>query len=205
VKGSTTISDGEPVTPEQRRLLLNAPFAAATYVSLASGGMIDFVKEMAAASRFLCEQTPRGRYGALVDGLLAELQGMSRARAKELEFYYGSGDPAAIREEARRVVAEAAAVLATVQAPHPLTPAVLATVQAPHPLTPAAVDGYRQWLMAAVHTAALAGTGTLIPGSSRAEIDVHEEAAIAELAGILLGVRPSPAAEPPPLPSPDQG
>jgi hypothetical protein len=191
VKGSTTISDGEPVTPEQRRLLLNAPFAAATYVSLASGGMIDFVKEMAAASRFLCEQTPRGRYGALVDGLLAELQGMSRAQAKELEFYYGSGDPAAIREEARRVVAEAAAVLAN--------------VQAPHPLAPAAVDGYRQWLMAAVHTAALAGTGTLIPGSSRAEIDVHEEAAIAELAGILLGVRPSPAAEPPPLPSPDQG
>jgi hypothetical protein len=173
------MSDQEAWTADERRLLLNAPFAAATYVSLASGGMIDFVKEMAAAHRFLCEQAPHGRYGALVDELQAALGGLSRTQAKELEFYYGSGDPQAIRAEARGVVVAAAALLARRQTAGPGGQAAQAEVA-----------GYRQWLMAAAHTAALALTGTLLPGSGRAEIDLHEEAAIGELAAILLGSGP---------------
>jgi hypothetical protein len=155
-------------TPEEARLLYNAPFAAATYVSLASGGMIDFVKEMAAANRFLCEQTRPGHYGELVDALLAGFHGMSRAQMRELEFLYNSGDLTTLRTEAREVVAGAAAVLGTLPG----------------------ADGYRQWLMAAAHAAALAGSGTLLPGGGdRPEIDPHEQAAIEELAGILLGVK----------------
>lgn len=154
-------------TPEEARLLYNAPFAAATYVSLASGGMIDFVKEMAAASRFLCEQTRPGCYGELVDTLLTGFRSMSRAQMRELEFHYKTNDLTTLRIEAREVVAGAAAILPGLRG----------------------ADGYRQWLMAAAQTAALAGSGTLLPGGDRPEIDVHEQAAIEELAAILLGVK----------------
>jgi hypothetical protein len=191
----------DKVTPEEARLLYTAPLAAATYVSLASGGVADFVKEMAGAGRFVVEQTQPGMYGELVDTLVSTYSAGGRARAHEIEQYYRSRDQAAIRVEARQAVVQAAAVLRRLaENPGPDEragdqPDDRADEQSVRGdegdarYVKGCIEGYRNWLMAAARTAALTDVGTFSGGAGRREIDLHEQAAIEELAGILLGLK----------------
>jgi hypothetical protein len=164
---STTPGPIASLTPDELQLLHAAPFAAATCVALASGGSTDFVTEMAAATRFLC--TPaRGRtYGPLVAALLPDLQALTPTAAADWEHHYHAHEPSALRAEARTLVASAADLLRR------------------HP-DAAAAGGYRLWLMAAARTAALANPRALHPAAPRPEIDPHEQAALDDLALLLL-------------------
>lgn len=146
------------------RTLFTAPFAAATYVSLASGSMVDFAKEMFAAGKFITEGTRPGVYGELVDALIAAYATASPEETRRLELRYTGDDRASLRAQARQVVVEAAAAVHG---------------------QPGA-EGYRQWLMAAARIAALAATAGIFGSGARGEIDIHEQAAIEELAAILL-------------------
>jgi hypothetical protein len=154
---------------DQYIALYNAPFAAATYVSLASGGMMDFAKEMFAAGRFITEGTRPGVYGVLVDALLAEYANGSPEEAKRLELHYTGDNLSSLRAQARQVVVEAAGAVRGLPG----------------------AEGYRQWLMDAARTAAMAAAGNIF-GGGRGEVDVHEQAAIEELAAILLIERNPP-------------
>lgn len=149
--------------------LYNAPFAAATYVSLASGGMMDFAKEMFAARRFITEGARPGVYGVLVDALLAEYANGSPEKAKRLELHYTGDNLISLRAQARQVVVEAAGAVRGLPG----------------------AEGYRQWLMDAARTAAMAASGSIF-GGGRGKVDVHEQAAIEELAAILLIERNPP-------------
>ncbi len=157
----------DQLAPEQVRILYNAPFAAAAYVGLASGSMVDFVSEMAAAGRFIAGGARPGQFGVLVDAITALIQTLPPAERKQWEMSFASHDTGAMREQARSVVAAAAQVV--------------------QPLPGA--DGYCHWLMAAARAAALAATGGFFRAGARQEIDVYEHAAIEELARILLGLR----------------
>jgi hypothetical protein len=188
----------DTVTPEEARLLYMAPLAAATYVSLASGGVIDFVKEMACAGRFVAEQTRPGIYGELVDTLVSTYSAGGRAQASEIEQYYRSHNQTAIRVEARRIVVEAAAVLWRLAGAYRAGDNQAGNNQAgnkqarhgePALYNAECINGYRNWLMAAARTAALTDAPTFSAGAGRPEIDLHEQAAIEDLAGILLGLK----------------
>jgi hypothetical protein len=183
----------DAVTPEEARLLYLAPLAAATYVSLASGGVVDFVKEMACAGRFVAEQTRPGIYGELVDTLVSTFSAGGRAQAREIEQYYRSSDQSAIRVEARRIVVEAAEVLGRLAREYRAGNNQAGNNQVQHgepaQYTAEWSDGYRNWLMATARTAALTDAPTFSAGAGRPEIDLHEQAAIEDLAGILLGLK----------------
>lgn len=157
----------DQLAPAQVRTLYNAPFAAAAYVGLASGSMVDFVGEMAAAGRFIASGAHPGQFGVLVDTIVDLIQTLPANERKQWEISYASHDTMAMRMQARGVVAEAAQIVRSLPG----------------------ADGYCHWLMAAARAAALAATGGFFGMGARQEIDIHEHAAIEELARILLGLR----------------
>ena len=102
----------EQVSPEQWKSLFNAPSAASTYVSTASGGGLEMFKELFSASKFIQEQvakTSGSGYGKLVDDFVAAIKTMSPKDAMADTIKYQSKDPAGLREEAKKIVADGVA------------------------------------------------------------------------------------------------
>lgn len=157
----------EQLSPEQLRVVFNAPLAAATYVAAASGGGFDMIKELTSASKFIAEQAQKGAasgYGAVVDSLLALMRSMSREDAKAQQLpYEKSKDPAAMRSQLRQTVADGwAAVVSLPEA-----------------------DGFARWVLDVSRAAALAKTGGHFGIGNRSEIDAQEQAALDDLAAVM--------------------
>lgn len=158
----------EQVSPEQWKLLFNAPSAASTYVSSASGGGLEMIKELFSASKFIQEQvakTSGGGYGKLVDDFVAAIKTMSPKDAMEDSFKYQSRDMAAIRDEAKKIVADGAAITAGLPDG----------------------DGYKRWILDMARKVAETKTGGVLGFGGTSVIDEKEQAALDELAA-LLGV-----------------
>ena len=159
----------DQLTPEQFKAVYNAPFAAATFVSIASGGTIDYVKEMATAGKFVWNEINQGSvsgYGAIVDEVLAAINSTSKEDAKGTTVSYAGSDDAAMRAAAREVVVAAAAAVDALQS----------------------AEGYKIWLLAVAQATALTKSGGFLGLGGASVIDAQEQAALDELAGIL-GVR----------------
>jgi hypothetical protein len=159
----------DQVTAEQWKLIYNAPFAAATYVATASGGVLELIKELFAVGKMVTDQARQSGgsgYGALVDAVLEEMQAMSKGDAQSATISYAGRDAEGMRAEARRIVADAAGVLDTVPGG----------------------DGYKTWLGAVARKAAEASRdGFLGLGGSGRPVDDEEQAALRDLA-IALGI-----------------
>jgi hypothetical protein len=156
----------DQVTAEQFKAIYNGPFAAATYVATASGGGFEMVSELLSAGKFLSEQLKAGGesgYGELVDGLLADLRGMSKDEAKAATVGYESKDPAVLRAQAKGAVVEAGAAAAGL----------------------AGADGYRTWLLDIAGAVAAAKTGGFLGIGAKSVVDEQEQAALDELAAAL--------------------
>jgi hypothetical protein len=161
----------DQLTAEAFRVVYNAPLAAATYVSTASGGGFEMVSELLSAGKFISEQLKTGGetgYGELVDGLLADLRGMSKDEAKAETARYESKDPAAVRGQARQIVADAGTAVAGMPG----------------------ADGFKLWVMDIAHTVAATKTGGFLGIGARSVVDAQEQAALDELAA-ALAVSPS--------------
>jgi len=155
------------LSAEQWQAIYNGPFAVATFISLSSGNAMDFVAEMATVGKLMATAAAPGEpsgYGELVDAVLADMDSVKKEDAKGGIHYGGKNkDEAAMRAEARQVVADAAATIDALPG----------------------ADGYRRWLLDVARATALTKTGGFFGIGGKSEIDAKEQAAIDELAGIL--------------------
>jgi len=158
----------DQLDPKQWKALFNAPVAASTYVSSASGGGLEMLKEIMSASRFMQEieqEGAGGGYGEIVDELLDVMMGMPLNEARAESIQYQSRDPAGMRAEAKQVVVDGAAVS----------------------LSLPGGEGYRKWILEMAKQVALTKTGGFLGIGAKSVIDEKEQAALDELAA-LLGV-----------------
>ena len=152
----------EQLTTEQWKALLNAPGAAATFVSTASGGPFEVFNEVFTASKFSAELAVKeggSGYGALVDELLQSMKGMTMQDARENAVKYESRDPQGIREEIKQFIAGAVAIAETLPD----------------------ADGYKRWLVDMVYKVAETRTGGILGIGGSSIVDEQELAAVEEL------------------------
>jgi hypothetical protein len=156
----------DQLTAEQFKEVYNAPLAAATYVSTASGGGFEMVSELLSAGKFISEQLKAGGetgYGELVDGLLADLRGMSKEEAKAETVRYEAKDPATLRSQARQIVVDASEAVAGMPG----------------------ADGFKRWILDLAQTVAAAKTGGFLGIGAKSVVDAQEQAALDDLATAL--------------------
>ena len=156
----------EQLTAEQFRAIYNGPFAAAAYAATASGGGFEMVSELLSASKFMGQQIKAGGeagYGELVDGLLADLKGLSKDEAKATTIQYEGKDPAALRGQAKQAVADAASTVAGMEG----------------------ADGYKRWILDIAKTVVATKTGGFLGIGAKSVVDEQEQAALDELAAML--------------------
>lgn len=154
------------VTPEQWKALINAPSAAANYAATASGGGLEIFKEVFTAMKVIQESTIKAGgsgYGKVVDDLLTTMKEMTFEDAKAASEKYESRDLAAIRAEAKQVVADAAAAVSTLPEG----------------------EGYKQWILYIAQKVSETRTGGFLGYGSTSVIDEKEQAALNELAVVL--------------------
>lgn len=156
----------ERVSSEQWKVLFNAPFAASTFVSSASGGGLDMIKEVITAGKFMQElaaQSGGSGYGELVDDLLEAIKGMSPDDAKDESYKYEGKDLESVRSEAKQVVAEGVGISANLPG----------------------AEGYKRWILDMARKVAETKTGGFLGIGAKAIIDEREQAAIDELADLI--------------------
>jgi hypothetical protein len=160
------VSIKDQLSADQWQVVLNAPSAAATYVSTASGGGFEMIKVILTASSHMQELIKReggSGYGALVDDLLATIKGMSAAEMKENAIRFEAKDPVAARSEVRQVVADGVTALAA-------TPRV---------------DGYKKWILDMAREVAETKSGGFLGIGAKSVIDEQEQAALDELVALM--------------------
>lgn len=156
----------DQVTVEQWKMLLNAPSAASTFVSTASGGGFEIISEVLTASKFSADLAGKQGgtgYGMMVDEILAQMKGMSFQDARENSVKFTSTDPVSIRAEMKQFVTDAIAFASTLPE----------------------ADGYKRWILDMVKEVAETKTGGILGFGGKSVIDEKEMAAISELAAIL--------------------
>ena len=156
----------DQLSPEQWKALFNTPAAATTYVSTASGGKLEMIKEAMTAGKFLqdlAEKAGGSGYGELVDDLLATMKSMSVQDAKENAVQFHAKDPASLRDEVKQVVADGIAVAVGLPGG----------------------DGYKRWILDMAREVAETKTGGFLGIGSKSIIDEKEQAALNELAAMF--------------------
>ena len=156
----------EQISPEQWKTLLNGISAASAYVSTASGGGFESIKEILNASKYvrdLAVKESGSGYGALTDELLDSMQDMSFGEARESAFDIESRDVPGMRSELKQIVADAAGLAA------------------------AQTDGagYQRFLLDVARTVAETRTGGFLGIGAKSVIDPEEQAALDELDSLL--------------------
>jgi hypothetical protein len=158
----------EQFSPEQWKILTNAPGLASSYVSTASGGGFEVFSEVFTASKFAVElaRKPGGSgYGELVDELLETMTDINLSDAKEYQVSYQAKDPAGVRAEIKQYLANAVAIAGS----------------------RADAAGYKRFIMDTARKVAETKTGGFMGIGAQSVIDEKEQAAIDELAA-LVGV-----------------
>jgi hypothetical protein len=154
------------LSPEQWKVVFSAPSAAATYVSTASGGGFEMIKEILTASKFMQDLIKRessSGYGELVDDLLATIKGMSTDEVKGNAIRFEARDPIAARGEVKQVVADGFAAIAA---------------------TPGA-EGFKRWVLDMAREVAQTKSGGFLGIGARSVIDEQEQSALDELAAMM--------------------
>ena len=156
----------EQVSPEQWKSLFNAPSAASTFVSTASGGGLEMFKELFSASKFVQEQvakTSGSGYGKVVDDFVAAIKTMSPKEAMADTIRYQSKDPAGLRQEAKKIVSDGFAVVSALPD----------------------ADGFKRWVLDMARRVAETKTGGFLGMGGTSVIDEKEQAALDELAALM--------------------
>jgi hypothetical protein len=161
------------LTAEQFNAVINTVPAAAAYVGLASGGAFNFVREMLASGRFVEAATQAdaqqgvGDHGPLVAEVLETLKTMTRDDAQALAQQFeqkAQGEKADPRALAKQAVA-----------------AGWDAVKA----RPGAQE-FARWVLDGARAAALTSSGGFLGIGAKSEVDPQEQAALDELAAVLM-------------------
>ncbi len=156
----------DQVGEEKWAALINAPAAASTFISTASGGGLEVFREVLSASKFFAElsqQSGGSGYGSLVDEVLAAMKAMTLGEARENRIEYQSREPSGIRQELKQHVASAVAIAEGLPGG----------------------DGYKRWLLDAAREVAETRTGGFLGIGAKSVIDEQEQAAINELSSMF--------------------
>lgn len=156
------------LTPEQFKQVINILPSASAYVGLASGGALNFVREMFASGRFLeaAVQQGAGEHGPLVGEILDALKGMTREDAQALATQLeqkAEGEKVEPRVLAKQAVADGWALVKAL---------------------PGAQE-FARWVVDGARAAALTRSGGFLGIGSKAEVDPEEQTALDELAALL--------------------
>lgn len=158
----------DQLTPEQTKAVFSAPMAAALYVAAASGGAFELMKESLTASKFMAEQMQAGGpsgYGELVDEMLATIKGMSKDEMKTLTPMDETvKDMTAMRIRAKQAVVDGWAAVSALPG----------------------ADGYAKWILALAKATAETKTGGHFGIGNKSVVDEQEQAALDELAQVMV-------------------
>ena len=158
----------EQLSPEQFKAVFNVPLAGATYVAASSGGGFDMIKELTNASKFMAAEAQKGAdsaYGELTISLLSTMTSMSKDDSKAMQVEYEkSKEPAEMIKQVRQTVVDGWAAVAGLPG----------------------ADGFAKFVIDVARTAALSKTGGHFGFGNKSEIDEKEQAALDELAGIMV-------------------
>ncbi len=158
----------EQVGEENWKYLFNAMSAASSFVSIASGGGTESIKELFSASKFTQELSQKeggSGYGELVDEVLESMKNMAMKDAKEMAIKYESKTVEELRNELKILISNA----------------VSASTGLP------GEDGFKRWLFEISRKVAETKTGGFLGIGAKSVVDEQEQAAMDELA-VLLGL-----------------
>ena len=156
----------DQASAEQWKALMNTPGAAAAYVSTASGGIMDMVKETFTASKFIQESVTKiGQTGsgALVEELLTAMKAMTFSDLQANAHPYQAKDQAGLRLEAKQLVADGFKAAAALND----------------------TEGYKKWVLELARQVTQTKTGGFLGIGGQAVIDEKEQAAL-ERAGSFI-------------------
>jgi hypothetical protein len=156
----------DQVTSEQWKALLNAPSYAAEFVATASGGGLDFIKEVFTSMKVVQDTAVRkdgSGFGKLVDEIMTTMTEMSFNEAKNDTLKTESTDLESMRAAAKQVVADAAAAATPLEGG----------------------EGYKRWLLYVARKVAETRTGGVLGFGGTSVVDEKEEVALAELKAVL--------------------
>jgi len=156
----------EQLTIDQWKTLVNAPGAASTFVSTASGGAFEVFSEVFTASKFSAELARKeggSGYGMLVDEILDDMKDMTVEEAKEYAVKYQSRDPQGIRDEIKQYIANTVALARTLPD----------------------YEGYKRFILEMIVKVAETKTGGILGIGGSSVVDDKERSALEEIAAIL--------------------
>lgn len=156
----------EQFTIDQWKTLVNAPGAASTFVSTASGGAFEVFSEVFTASKFSAELARKeggSGYGMLVDEILDDMKDMTVEEAKEYAVKYQSRDPQGIRDEIKQYIADTVALARTLPD----------------------YEGYKRFILEMIVKVAETKTGGILGFGGSSVVDDKERSALEEIAAIL--------------------
>jgi hypothetical protein len=155
----------EQLTPEQWKAVYNAPFAAAVYVTAASGSYTEERLERRSAEKVIKETLKQGgdRYGELVAAIMADMNAMTGKEKKATKVEYKSWGLDMVRPDSWMLVSQAAKALAGKPG----------------------IDGFKQWVLDVARQAAESSRGGFLSRTGNEPLDSKEIFALTEIERIF--------------------
>jgi hypothetical protein len=155
----------EQLTPEQWKAVYNAPFAAAVYVTAASGSYTEERLERRTANKVIKETLKHGgsEYGELVSAIVADMNAMSGKDKKGITVDYKQWGLDMARPDSWMIVNAAAKALKDKPG----------------------IEGFKQWVLDVARRAAESSRGGFLSRTGNEPLDAKEIFALTEIERIF--------------------
>jgi len=155
----------EQLTPEQWKAVYNAPFAAAVYVTAASGSYTEERLERRSASKVIKETLKQGgtQYGELVAAIVADMNAMTGKEKKAITVDYKQWGLDMVRPDSWILVNQAAKALKGKPG----------------------IEGFKQWVLDVARRAAETSRGGFMSMTGSEPLDSKEIFAMTEIERIF--------------------
>jgi hypothetical protein len=155
----------EQLPPEQWKAVYNAPFAAAVYVTAASGSYTEERLERRTANKVIKESLKQGgsQYGELVAAIIADMNTISGKEKKAITVEYKSWGLDMMRPDSWMIVNQAAKALAGKPG----------------------IEGFKQWVLDVARRSAESSRGGFLSKTGNTPLDSKEIFAMTEIERIF--------------------
>lgn len=156
----------DQIGSENWKLIFNSMTMASSFVSIASGGGMETLKELISATKFAQELSHKedgSGYGELVDEILESMKDIGMKDAKDIAIKYESKTVDGLRDELKNLISQ--------------------VVNAASGLP--GEEGFRQWLFDLACRVAKTKTGGFLGIGGKSVVDEQEQIAMDELADLL--------------------
>jgi hypothetical protein len=155
----------DQLTPDEWKVVYNAPYAAAIYVTASSGSYTEERFERRAATKEINETLKQGgsEYGDLVAAIVADMNAMSGKEKKAIKLDFKHMGLDMVRPDSWMVVNQSAKALHGKPG----------------------IDGFKQWLLDVAKKAAERSRGGLLSSTGNQPLDAKEIFALSEIERIF--------------------